>query len=111
MALLFSYGTLRDQDVQREIFGRTLVGRRATLVGYKMASAAVSDPDFARKSGRSQHAILRPSNDPEARVDGVALEVTRDDLEYVDRYEPAEYVRVLAKLASGQEVWVYVAKG
>ena len=34
MPLLFSYGTLQQDDVQRATFGRLLTGQRDTLPGY-----------------------------------------------------------------------------
>lgn len=108
MPLLFSYGTLQDESVQREVFGRTLTGRRATLLGFEEATTQISDPDFVVKSGKSQHAILRCSSDSDARVEGMVFEVSQDELEYTDRYEPIEYTRVLAEIASGGQAWVYV---
>jgi hypothetical protein len=107
MPLLFSYGTLQHEDVQRSLFGRTLVGQKDYLLGYEPVTARVSDPEFARTSGKARHAILRPAHSA-ARVEGTALEVTDAELRIADRYEPAEYKRVEAMLASGRKTWVYV---
>lgn len=109
MPLLFSYGTLRDAEVQRELFGRTLVGRDDHLLGYELARARVADPEFARRSGSAEHAILCPADGDDARVAGTALEVTAAELAIADAYEPVEYTRVEADLASGGRTWVYVA--
>ena len=108
MPLLFSYGTLRDEDVQRTIFGRTLVGHPDRILGYRLETAPVGDAQFARKSGKLHHAILRRAEDDAEPVAGTVLEVTDEELLMVDAYEPAGYVRVLARLASGGQVWVYV---
>ncbi|MDH3647011.1 MAG: gamma-glutamylcyclotransferase [Gammaproteobacteria bacterium] len=108
MPLLFSYGTLQDERVQRALFGRTLVGRKDCLLGYAQALARVADPEFARTSGKTHHAILRPARSDTARVEGMAFEVTDAELEHADKYEPVEYKRVLARLASGGQAWVYV---
>lgn len=110
MPLLFSYGTLRDETVQLELFGRTLAASEDALVGYRQERIEVADPAFAKLSGSAVHSILLPVDDPAARVAGTALEVTEAELEITDRYEPAEYHRVIASLASGHETWVYVAR-
>lgn len=108
MPLLFSYGTLREEEVQRSLFGRTLTSQKDELLEYELAQIRVADVEFAERSGSVSHSILRPALYPDARVAGVALEVTEGELEIADRYEPAEYRRVLARLASGRETWVYV---
>lgn len=108
MPLLFSYGTLQDEQVQRSLFGRTLVGRKDYLLDYEQALARVEDADFARTSGKTHHAILRPARSDAAQVEGMAFEVTDAELETADKYEPVEYKRVLARLASGGQAWVYV---
>lgn len=108
MPLLFSYGTLQDEKVQLTLFGRALVGRKDFLLGYEQSMARVKDPEFARTSGKAHHAILRPGTGDASRVEGTALEVTEAELEITDKYEPVEYKRVVARLASGGEAWVYV---
>ncbi len=108
MPLLFSYGTLRDPEVQRSLFGRTLAGRKDSLLGYELASIEVADAAFARESGKSTHAILKASSDASTEVEGMVFEVTEAELEQVDRYEPVEYRRVMADLASGKQTWVFV---
>ncbi|MFN8574228.1 MAG: gamma-glutamylcyclotransferase family protein [Gemmatimonadaceae bacterium] len=109
MPLLFSYGTLRQASVQLELFGRQLSGGPDDLLGYERSMITVADAAFAQTSGSAQHAMLRPSPDPDARVPGMALEVTDQELAIADRYEPVEYRRVVANLASGRQAWVYVA--
>ena len=108
MPLLFSYGTLQDESVQLSLFGRTLVGQKDDLLGFEQTLMRVEDPDFARTSGKTHHAILRPARDVESRVSGTALDVTDDELQIADRYEPVEYRRIVANLASGRQTWVYV---
>lgn len=108
MPLLFSYGTLTDPAVQLELFGRTLSGADARLLDYERHVARVGDEAFARKSGSVEHAILRPARGDNAFVDGTVLEMTEDELACADRYEPAQYARVEARLACGATCWVYV---
>lgn len=72
--------------------------------------APVADSEFARASGSRQHAILVCSPDPDSTVEGTALELTQEELELTDNYEPVEYKRVRAQLVTGELVWVYVAR-
>ena len=94
--------------MQLSLFGRPLVGHKDFLLGYEQSLAPVADPEFARTSGKAVHSILRPANSDGARVEGTALEVTDAELVHADAYEPVEYKRVVAMLASGRQTWVYV---
>ena len=107
MPLLFVYGTLQDPDVQREQFGRHVDGRRARLVGYTLSSVTVEDPAFIEDGVPEVHAIVIASGHPEDEVGGLILDLTDDELARADAYEPREYERVSARVASGDEVWVY----
>lgn len=108
MPLLFSYGTLREEEVQLALFGRRLEGRRDRLPGYEQVTVRLADAEFARTSGSAHHAILRPVREQGAEVAGTAFDVTDAELELADAYEPVEYRRVQARLASGRRAWVYV---
>ena len=108
MPLLFSYGTLRDPEVQLSVFGRALTAFDDHLPGFEQALELVSDPEFVRTSGKSRHAILRPAAHTVAPIKGMALEVTERELLLADEYEPAGYNRVKVTLASGREAWVYI---
>ena len=107
MPLLFSYGTLQREDVQRSTFGRPLRGRPDALLGFARSTVTIDDPAFVAASGRAEHAVVRFTGRSEDRVPGTALEVTDDELARADAYEPAGYTRVLAPLASGAQAWVY----
>ena len=109
MPLLFSYGTLRDPDVQLELFGRHVNGVATELVGYRRSTHHVTDADFAARSGSETHAIAHFTGDDDDRIPGTALDVTDADLEIADAYEPPGYIRVIGRLASGDDAWVYVA--
>jgi hypothetical protein len=108
MPLLFSYGPLQGEHVQLTLFGRVLVARKNFLLGFEQTLLRVEDADFARTSGKTRHAILRPARDAQARIFATALEITEHELEVTDKYEPVEYRRVIASLASGRRAWVYV---
>lgn len=112
MPILFSYGTLKEEKVQRATFGRTLSSTQDELVGYALSTVRVTDASFIVSTGKSIHANVVHNGRTDSRVPGVALEVTENELVLCDRYEaPARYVRVEAELASGRKSWVYSFAG
>ncbi|MBW8708632.1 MAG: gamma-glutamylcyclotransferase [Alphaproteobacteria bacterium] len=104
---LFSYGTLRQEEVQLASFGRLLKGSADALVGWKQEMVEITDASVLARSGKRHHPILVPG-DAADRVPGMVFEVTSEELAAADRYEVADYRRVAAKLASGLTAWVYV---
>ena len=106
--LLFTYGTLQLEAVQRETFGRTLKGMRDVLVGYRVAMIEIQDPDFIAKNGPSPQRTLEHTGRDSDVVEGTVLELTKAELEQADTYEPAEYKRNLVRLKSGTKAWVYL---
>ena len=110
MPLLFSYGTLQQDDVQRSTFGRLLRGHPDELVGFEQGLFEVEDPEFVAASGKAHHAIVRFTGRSDSRVRGTVFEVTDEELARADAYEPAGYERVSATLASGKQAWVYAAR-
>lgn len=108
MAILFSYGTLQQENVQLSTFGRRLRGRQDQLVGFEEQMVKIDDPKVVATSGRTHHPIVTFNGRDESRVSGTAFEVTDEELARADRYEVAAYRRVSTTLASGDRAWVYV---
>lgn len=107
---IFSYGTLRQPEVQQAVFGRVLDGREDALAGFRIARVAISNPEVVRLSGSAEHPGLLRTDDSTDRVTGLALSVTTEELAAADAYEAADYVRVPVKLASGTAAFVYLAR-
>jgi gamma-glutamylcyclotransferase (GGCT)/AIG2-like uncharacterized protein YtfP len=107
MPFLFSYGTLRQEAVQRSTFGRQLEGHADTLVGFEQSLMTIDDPEFVKTSGKSQHAIVRFNGRSESLVHGVVFEVSERELAQADEYEPVGYERKMTTLQSGKRAWVY----
>lgn len=105
---LFSYGTLRDEDVQRSLFGRRLSSEPDALVGYRLRMIRIEDADFVALSGTEMHRTLERTGAPSDRIEGRALALTPEELIVADGYEPAGYERTLVILSSGTEAWLYV---
>lgn len=106
--LLFSYGTLQQENVQRSTFGRLLEGRPDALAGYALSPMPIGDPAIVATSGLAVHTIARPSGDPVDIVPGTLFRITPAELEAADRYEVDGIDRIRVKLASGAEAFVYV---
>ena len=105
---LFSYGTLRQTEVQLAIFGRALAGQADVLPGYALLPIQLTDPDVVTTSGTALHTIVRKTGNPADEVPGIVLRITQAELAAADAYETADYTRVTVRLESGIEAFVYV---
>jgi gamma-glutamylcyclotransferase (GGCT)/AIG2-like uncharacterized protein YtfP len=109
MPLLFSYGTLQQEDVQLSTFGRLLEGQRDELLGVEQSLVMIEDPQVVAATGRTHHANVTFNSKSDSRVSGTVFEITDAELAAADQYEQlAAYKRVTAMLASGKQAWVYV---
>lgn len=109
MPLIFSYGTLQQDDVQLATFGRLLHGQRDELIGCEPSRVRIEDPQIVAASGRTHHANVTFNGRDDSRVSGMVFEITDAELAAADRYEElAAYKRIAATLASGKQAWVYV---
>ncbi len=108
MHLLFSYGTLRLPEVQRALFGREVPTTPDALVGYRLGTVRITDPQVIATSGSAEHPILVRA-DAADRVPGACLRLDDAELAAADAYEVADYARALRPLASGAQAWVYLA--
>lgn len=109
MPLLFSYGTLQQECVQLSTFGRVLKGQKDELLGFEPSLARIEDLQVVAATGKTHHANVTFNGRNDSRVSGMVFEITDAELAAADRYEQlASYERVVAKLASGRQTWVYV---
>lgn len=109
--LLFSYGTLRQREVQLATFGRALAGRPDAIIGYELDHVTITDPHVVATSGSDRHPILRPSDAHDASVAGTVFEISTEELAAADDYEVDDYCRISVPLRSGPHAWVYVFAG
>lgn len=110
MQRLFTYGTLQLEDVQRSTFGRKLDGKPDVLVGYRLVMIKIRDEGFVAKSGTADHRNLQFTGDESDTVEGVVFEVTMEELEQSDAYEPEGYERVPVQCQSGLSAWIYLSR-
>lgn len=106
--LLFSYGTLQQENVQLASFGRRLDGTPDAMPGYRNSMLEITDPEVIRTSGKRFHPIVEPSGSAADEVAGTVFRITAAELAAADAYEVSDYKRVLVLLKSGAEAWVYV---
>lgn len=95
MVDLFAYGTLREEAVQRALFGRTLEATPDMLAGFALSALPAG------------HLIVDDTGDPADRVPGLRLRLTEAELAAADAYEIADYARIAVRLESGAEAFVY----
>jgi len=105
---VFSYGTLRQPEVQVVLYGRQVLTTVDSLPGYRLDWLTITDPDVIAASGSDRHPILR-RGEPTDEVAGAALELSESELVATDAYEVDDYVRVAVVLRSGLEAFAYVA--
>lgn len=80
MKYLFSYGTLRYENVQLATFGRKLTGQADSLPGYFLKTIQIKDPDVIKKSGEAVHSIIHFSGNPKDQVTGVVFKISLEEL-------------------------------
>jgi gamma-glutamylcyclotransferase (GGCT)/AIG2-like uncharacterized protein YtfP len=90
-------------------FCRLLRGLKDELPGFELSSARIEDPQVVAANGQTHYANVRFNGRNDSRVSGTVFEITDAELAAADRYEQlAAYKRIVAKLASGTQAWVYV---
>src|SRR3954468_18272116 len=105
---LFSYGTLRQEEVQRATCGRLLEGRPDSLAGSRLAPLAISSAEVVRLSGKAVHAIARRTGRAEDRIEGVVFDLSAAELAATGAYEGDAPARREGRLESGLAAFAYV---
>jgi gamma-glutamylcyclotransferase (GGCT)/AIG2-like uncharacterized protein YtfP len=108
MENLFSYGTLQLEQVQLELFGRTLESEQDALVGYKKEMIGIKVESVVHLSGEEEHVIISYSGNDSDIIKGAVLSITTEELNRADDYETNDYKRIKVTLQSGRAAWVYV---
>ena len=108
MELLFSYGTLQYEIVQKKTYGRKLNGVKDLLSGFILEQVEITNNEVLSKSNKRYHPIAIQSSNAKDSIKGVVFEITPEELKATDAYEVSNYKRVKAKLKSGKSCWVYI---
>jgi len=105
---LFSYGTLRQPEVQLATYGRLVETEADALTGHVLTEIVVDDPHVVSVSGKTIHTIAQPTRNAEDRIEGAVLFLTEEELRAIDDYETDAYARTEVALESGRRAFVYV---
>jgi ribosomal protein S18 acetylase RimI-like enzyme len=105
---LFSYGTLQDERVQRNLFGRRLEGTPDALTGFRMDWLEERDPGAVATSSIVRHPVVHQTGAATDRIAGTLFQLTQAELACADEYEAGDYERARITLASGRSAWLYV---
>ncbi len=103
MEKLFSYGTLRSKEIQRQVFNIILTGTPDQLLGHKLKSLQIEE-----EFGMADYVVVIPSTDPSDIIHGVTFDVSTAELAKVDIFESNAYKRVQVTLMSGIVAWIYI---
>ncbi|MBT8183581.1 MAG: DUF4286 family protein [Eudoraea sp.] len=97
---LFTYGTLQEEAVQKELFDRKLEGEEDQLLGYTPSDKLVA----------GLYPSLSQTDRKEHSVKGLVFAISGSELLKTDAYEGEGYVRKKVSLVSGKSAWVYLGK-
>ncbi len=97
------------EQVQKETYGRVLTGKKDVLRKYKLGKLKITDPMVLAKSEQKFHPIAIATNNNSDFIEGVIFEISENELAETDKYEVADYKRVMENFDSGNKAWVYVA--
>ena len=108
MENLFSYGTLQQEKVQLDTFGRLLEGKRDVLQEYCISEVKIKDKSVIKLSGKEIHPILIFTGNIKDEAEEPVFRINSSELLMADKYEVDDYSRVEAILKSGTKAWIYV---
>ena len=100
---VFSYGTLQDPEVQKELYNRVLEGQPDRLSGYILESINLPDSSFNYIS----YSMAKLTGNPQDSIEGFVFYLSEHELKITDTYESEAYERFKIKLDSGIEAIMY----
>jgi gamma-glutamylcyclotransferase (GGCT)/AIG2-like uncharacterized protein YtfP len=104
MEKLFAYGSLQNEDIQTDLFGRILEGTPEKLIGYIVKNIQIEE-----EFGLVYYPIITETHKPEDTINGMVYAITTKELHQSDLYEGLHYKRVEVQLQSEQKAWAYSA--
>ncbi|OUD35040.1 gamma-glutamylcyclotransferase family protein [Flavobacterium sp. FPG59] len=104
MEKLFAYGSLQNEDIQKDLFGRILEGTPETLIGYVVKQIQIEE-----EFGIVNYPIITQTENQEDTINGIVYDISTKELHQSDLYEGLHYKRVEVQLQSKQKAWAYSA--
>ncbi len=84
-------------------------GTKDSLEGYTISTIEIKDESFLAKGEDKFQQTLVAMNNNHDTIEGTVFEISGEELQQTDRYEPDNYQRIKIVLRSGKEAWIYVA--
>jgi gamma-glutamylcyclotransferase (GGCT)/AIG2-like uncharacterized protein YtfP len=103
MEKLFAYGTLKDKDIQENIFGRSLTGTPDKLIGF-----VINYIEIEEEFGMEKYPIITATESLNDIVEGIVYDISQEDVNLADTYEGLHYKRIEVTLESMQTAWAYI---
>ena len=97
---LFVYGALTAGETRKDVLGRDVPGIPATLDGY----------DGSKMVTIENESYPAAEKNIECSIQGLLIELTREELEKLDFYETDAYKRKEVELTNGIKAWIYLSK-
>ena len=104
MEKLFAYGSLQNEDIQKDLFGRILEGTPEMLIGYVIKQIQIEE-----EFGIVHYPIITETRNSEDTINGIVYSISSQELRQTDLYEGLHYKRVEVQLQSSQKAWAYSA--
>jgi gamma-glutamylcyclotransferase (GGCT)/AIG2-like uncharacterized protein YtfP len=104
MEKLFAYGSLQNEDVQKDLFGRILEGTSEKLIGYIIKKIQIEE-----EFGLVYYPIITETRNSEDTIEGMVYAISAQELHQSDLYEGLHYKRVEVQVQSNQTAWAYSA--
>ena len=98
MTRLFTYGTLQEEKIQSQLYGRILKGEKDCLFGYVLLEQKIY----------GHYPVIQPTSFETDVICGMAYEISEQELYKTDVYEGECYKRKKVTLQSGNSAWVYI---
>jgi len=95
--LVFIYDKLKDEEVQKKVFGRVVKSEKDVLRGWKKTKIMMGDEIYP--------IVVQ---DYGASVTGIVILIDVDELDKLDDFKTSRYVRRKVNLESGRDGWIYV---
>lgn len=93
---VFIYGALNFKETQIRVIGRMVDGTPDKLPGYRLDKIMVD--------GIAHNIVVK---DEKGTVEGIMIQVTKEELNKIDDYKTGAYKRGRVILTSGKMAWVY----
>ncbi len=105
----FSYGTIQQENVQLQLYGRSIPGSKDYLPGFRIIFVENKDPQSLSRGEEQVHKLAVASGNASDHIEGTVFELTDEEINLTDRYQPDGYTRIRVRLQSGKEAWTYAS--